>query len=127
GHDAQGWLRRIVSQLRKPVGLRQHTELLVAAGWLALLVGCLEYDLGMRTAAEATRTAARQLGDEAGHGEILAWSYEMTAWFALTQGRYQPVLTAAEAGRAADSTHSVAAQLQRQQAKALRPTIGADG
>src|SRR2546421_7973825 len=46
-HDAQGWLRRIVSQLRKPVGLRQHTELLVAAGWLALLVGCLEYDLGM--------------------------------------------------------------------------------
>jgi transcriptional regulator with XRE-family HTH domain len=126
-HDAQGWLRRIVSQLRLPVGLRQHTELLVAAGWLALLIGCLEYDLGMRTAAEATRTAARQLGDEAGHSEILAWSHEMTAWFALTQGRYHHVLAAAEAGRAADSTHSVAVQLYAQQAKALARTGDADG
>jgi transcriptional regulator with XRE-family HTH domain len=126
-HDAQGWLRRIVSQLRKPIGLRQHQELLVAAGWLALLVGCLEYDLGMRTAAEATRTAARQLGDEAGHGEILGWSYEMSAWFALTQGRYHHVLAAAQAGRAKDSTHSIGVQLFAQEAKARARIGDADG
>jgi hypothetical protein len=30
-------------------------------------------------------TAAGQLGDEAGYPEIVAWSHEMGAWFALTQ------------------------------------------
>jgi hypothetical protein len=51
--------------------------LLTAAGWLALLVGCVEYDLGLRAAAEATRAAAKRLGAEAGNGEIIAWAHEM--------------------------------------------------
>ena len=53
--EARAWLDRSQT-LRKPVGLRQHSELFVAAGWLALLVGCLEDDLGMRVAAESVRT-----------------------------------------------------------------------
>jgi transcriptional regulator with XRE-family HTH domain len=116
--EAHGWLDQVAKLLRKPVGHREHTELLVAAGWPALLVGCLEYDLGMRVAAESTRAAARQLGEEAGHNEIVGWTYEMSAWFALTQGRYQDVVTVAQAGQQAGSGHSVEVQLIAQEAKA---------
>ena len=38
--------------------LKQHREILVQAGWVALLVGCVEYDTGNRQAAETTRQAA---------------------------------------------------------------------
>lgn len=116
--EAHGWLDQLGKLLHKSVGLREHTELLAGAGWLALLVGCLEYDLGMRGAAEATRTAARQLGEEAGHSEIVGWTYEMSAWFALTQGRYTDVITAARTGQAADKGHGVHVQLIAQEAKA---------
>lgn len=117
--EAQDWLQHVVALLRRPTGLRAHRELLVSAGWLALLIGCLEYDLGMRAAAEATRVAARQLGEEAGHAEIVGWSYEMAAWYALTQGRYPDVIASVRAGQAVDQDHSVVAQLIGQEAKAL--------
>lgn len=100
-------------------GLAAHRELLTASGWLALLVGCVEYDLGMRAGAEATRAMARQLGEEAGHPEIMAWSHEMAAWFALTQSRYRGVLTAARTGQTAGPNGSAAVQLAGQEAKAL--------
>lgn len=125
-NEAHGWLNHVGRMLRKPVGLREHTELLVNAGWLALLVGCLEYDMGMRAAAESTRAAALQLGDEAGHAEIVGWSWEMAAWFALTQGRHRDVLAAAEAGRSVDRGHSVRVQLIAQEAKA-RARLGDAG
>jgi hypothetical protein len=89
------------------------------AGWLALLIGCVEYDLGMRAGAEATRVAAQQLGGEADHSEILGWTHEMAAWFALTQGRYADVVNTARAGQAIDGSHSVVVQLMGQEAKAL--------
>ncbi|MQA80352.1 MAG: helix-turn-helix domain-containing protein [Streptosporangiales bacterium] len=116
--EAHGWLNHVGRLLKKPVGLREHTELLVNAGWLALLIGCLEYDMGMRAAAESTRAAAKQIGDEAGHAEITGWSWEMAAWFALTQGRYRDVLAASDAGRVTDRGHSVHVQLIAQEAKA---------
>jgi hypothetical protein len=116
--EAHGWIREVTRLLHRPTGLAAHRELLTAAGWLALLVGCVEYDLGMRAGAEATRTAARQLGEEAGHPEIVAWSYEMAAWFALTQARYRGVLSAAHSGRAAAPRGSAAVQLTAQEAKA---------
>lgn len=112
------WLREVERLLRRPVGLRQHQELLTVAGWLALLVGCVEYDLGMRPSAEATRVAALQLAEEGGSSEIAAWAWEMSAWFALTQGRYREVLTAAEAGKALVGDHTAAVQLVAQEAKA---------
>jgi transcriptional regulator with XRE-family HTH domain len=95
--EAQDWLQHVAALLRKPTGLQAHRELLVSAGWLALLIACLEYDLGMRAAAEATRVAARQLGEESGHSEIIGWTHEMSAWFALTQGRYSDVIASARA------------------------------
>jgi transcriptional regulator with XRE-family HTH domain len=117
--EARQWLARVGDQVRRNVGLTQHRDLLVTAGWLALLIGCLEYDRGLRARAEATRIGAYQLGSESGHGEIVAWAHEMSAWFALTQGRFSDVVTAAEAGQGSDSAHSVRVQLLAQEAKAL--------
>lgn len=117
--EAHDWLREIGRALHQPTGLRQHRELLVAAGWLALLIGCLEYDLGMRASAEATRMTAAQLGSEAGANQIVGWTYEMAAWFALTQGQYRGVMEAADAGIAVVGGDSVSVQLIGQQAKAF--------
>jgi hypothetical protein len=82
------------------------------------LVGCLEYDLGDRRAAEATRQAALSLGKEVGSGGIMGWAHEMRAWFALTSGDYRGVIAAGQAGELAAGSHSVSVQLIAQQAKA---------
>ncbi|GIG56905.1 hypothetical protein Lfu02_12770 [Longispora fulva] len=116
--ESQEWLRHVVTLLHRPVGLQQHRDLLVAAGRLALLIGCVEYDMGMRAGAESTRVAARQLAHEAGNAEILAWTHEMRAWFALTQGRYGRVVTEANAGIMIAHSESVTVQLLAQRAKA---------
>lgn len=116
--DARHWLREVI-RLRRDAGMRQHRELLTIAGWLGLLVGCVEYDMGMRAVAEATRSAAHSLGEEAGNPTVTAWAWEMTAWFALTQGRYSDVVAAAAAGEAlVGDTDTVAVQLIGQEAKA---------
>jgi transcriptional regulator with XRE-family HTH domain len=116
--EAHQWLGHVAGLLRRPVGLKAHQELLVAGGWLALLAGCVEYDLGMKSAAESTRVAAMQLGTEAEHAEIVGWGHEMTAWFALTQGRFRQAAQAAEVGQAVARNSSVHVQLLAQEAKA---------
>lgn len=117
--DAVGWLREVV-RLRRSAGLREHRELLTVAGWLGLLIGCVEYDMGMRAVANASRAAALSLAEAAGNTEIAAWAWEMTAWFALTQGRFTAAVEAARAGQAiAGESATVAVQLVAQEAKAL--------
>lgn len=111
---AHGWLGEVTRLLHQPVGLATHKELLTAAGWLTLLTACLEYDMGMRVGAEATRLGALELGREGGNPEIVGWAYEMAAWFALTQSRYRDVLDAAETGQAAAPNGSAAVQLAGQ-------------
>ncbi|WP_093267891.1 tetratricopeptide repeat protein [Saccharopolyspora shandongensis] len=117
--EGQQWLRRLVEMQEQRLSFRQRRETLELAGWLALLVGCLEYDLGQRQAAEATRRSALSLGEEVGSGGILGWAHEMRAWFALTSGDYRGVIAAADAGEAAAGNHSVTVQLIAQKAKAL--------
>jgi len=117
--EAQAVIRDAAGMLRRPTGLREHRELLASAGWLALLVGCLEYDMGLRRASEATRTMARDLAHEAGHTEIAGWAAEMGAWFALTQGRYSDVMAETQQGLAVAGDHYVGVQLLAQEAKAL--------
>jgi transcriptional regulator with XRE-family HTH domain len=97
--------------------LAQHRELLVTIGWLALLLGCVHYDLGEREQAEGARQAANQAGLQAGHGEIIAWSYEMAAWFALTEGRYYDVVDYARAGQQHAGLTNAMIQLVLQQAR----------
>jgi transcriptional regulator with XRE-family HTH domain len=116
--DAHHQLEYVQRLLEGRTRLSEHRELLVIAGWLSLLIGCLNYDLGLARHAETARTAASQLGREAGHGDIIAWSFEMSAWFALTQGRLRSALDYADAGLTAAPHASVAVQLAAQAAKA---------
>jgi tetratricopeptide (TPR) repeat protein len=117
GQTRQG-LEYVTKQLEHRMSLRQHRDLLVDAGWLFLLNACVQYDRGQREAANLSRNAALRIGHEAEHGEIVAWAWEIEAWFALTQGRFTDMVTAVEAGHVADSTHSVGVQLYAHKAKA---------
>jgi tetratricopeptide (TPR) repeat protein len=116
--EGRAWLRRITSLQGQRLTLRQHREILVLAGWVALLVGCVEYDMGNRHAAETTRQAAMSLGTEADHAEIMAWAHEMRAWINLTAGDYNGVIAAARNGTEITPHYSVAVQLFAQEAKA---------
>jgi len=117
--QAHGWLGRVGALLHRPVGLRAHRELMVSAGWLALLAGCLEYDAGMAASARATRRTAEQIGREVDHPGLSGWAAEMSAWFALTAGRYRAAIDAAEQGLALAGADPVAIQLHAHRAKAL--------
>lgn len=112
------WLGRVTELLGNHLTLAQHREILNNAGMLALLVGCLEYDVGDAPSAEATRRMAMELGKESGDPGIVGWAHEMLAWFHLTAGNYRAVIPAAETGIAAAPSRSVAVQLYGQQAKA---------
>ncbi|MEU4954438.1 XRE family transcriptional regulator [Streptomyces lavendulae] len=116
--EGRQWLRRVVELHSKSLTLAQHREVLALSGWLALLVGCVEYDSGERHAAESTRRAALSIATEADHGEVAGWAHEMRAWFALTTGDYRGVIAAAQAGTEVAQHHGVAVQLAAQEAKA---------
>lgn len=111
-------LQYVTKQLEGRMTLRQHRELLVDAGWLFLLNACVQYDRGQREAANLSKAAALRIGQEVGHGEIMAWAWEIEAWFALTQSRWQDMLDAVAAGHVADQTHSVGVQLYAHKARA---------
>lgn len=57
------------------------------------------------------------MGKQAEHGELMAWAYEMSAWFALTEGRYEDVIDAAQRGQAVAGASSAMVQLTLQEAK----------
>ncbi|MFF7980198.1 XRE family transcriptional regulator [Streptomyces sp. NPDC007901] len=116
--EGRQWLRRVVELHTKSLTLAQHREVLALSGWLALLVGCVEYDTGDRHAAESTRQAALSLATEADHAEVAGWAHEMRAWFALTTGDYRGVIAASQAGAEVAQHHGVAVQLAAQEAKA---------
>ncbi|WP_329067364.1 hypothetical protein [Amycolatopsis sp. NBC_01480] len=113
------WLAKMTELLDNRLTLAQHRDVLTQAGMLALLVGCLEYDVGDARAAESTRRMAMELGKEADDPGIVGWANEMLAWFHLTAGNYRAVIPAAESGTIAAPSHSVAVQLYGQQAKAF--------
>jgi tetratricopeptide (TPR) repeat protein len=116
--EGRQWLRRITAMLDRRLTLTQHREILALSGWLAALVGCVEYDTSNQAAAEATRRVALSLGQDAGNGEVMAWAHEMRAWFALTRGDYRGVIAAAEAGHEIAPDTRAAVQLHAQKAKA---------
>jgi tetratricopeptide (TPR) repeat protein len=116
--EGRNWLRRLNALRGQRLTLAQHREILVLTGWLALLIGCVEYDSGRRNEAETTRRAALSLGTETDNALISAWAHEMRAWMALTTGDYHGVIVAAQNGIDAAPHHSVAVQLAAQEAKA---------
>ena len=110
-------LQHVIRLLGGRSTLDQHRELLVIAGWMAVLLGCLHYDLGEREEAEAARQAAYQWARQAGHSEIMGWAYEMSAWFALVEGRYEQLIEFAQAGQEIAGTGNAGVQLILQEAK----------
>lgn len=116
--EGSAWLNRVTALLGRRLTLAQHREILALAGWIALLVGCVEYDMGKHREAESTRKTALALGSESGNSEVAGWAHEMRAWYALTHGDYKAVLIAAGTGTELSSCHGVAVQLAAQAAKA---------
>ena len=116
--EARTWLHRVTNVMDGRLTLAQHREILDLSGWLALLVGCLEYDMGGRRSADSTRRAALSLGTEAEDTAVQSWAHEMQAWFALTTGDYHGVIAAAEAGQELAGRTGVSVQLAAQSAKA---------
>lgn len=113
------WLSRLAGLLDRRLTLAQHREVLGLAGRVALLVGCVEYDMGRQQPAESTRQAALSLGRESGDVDTVGWAHEMRAWYALTQGQYRAAVAATDTGLAAvGPAHSVAVQLLAHRAKA---------
>ena len=116
--EGRRWLEQLVGLQSQRLNLAQHREVLNLAGWLALLIGCVEYDQGDRRASETTREVALSLGTETGNTDVVGWVHEMRAWIALTTGDYRGAIYAARAGMEAAGGRAVAAQLASQQAKA---------
>jgi tetratricopeptide (TPR) repeat protein len=113
-------LHSVMRMLGGRITLAQHRELLVSAGWLSVLLGCLHYDLGEREQAEAARQAAFNMGKEAGHSEIMAWTREMASWFAMVENRYEEAALHAQAGQdMLTSPTSATVQLILKEAQAL--------
>jgi len=116
--QARTWLGRLTDALNRRLTLDQHRDILQLAGFLALLIGCLENDLGLTTSAETSRRAALSVGQESNSADLTGWAHELRAWYALTQGDYRTVIAAAAAGQATSAGRPVAAQLWAQAAKA---------
>ena len=91
----------------------------MTTGWLTALIGCVHYDLGEREEAETARRAAYEMGRQVGHGELMGWAHEMSAWFALVEGRYEDVINAARMGQAVAGQSSARVQLTLQEARGL--------
>ena len=113
----QRQLHEVKNILGRKVTLTQHRHLLVAGGWLSMLLACLQFDMGDRETAEETRDAAFQLGKEVEHQEIMAWSHELMAWFALVEGRYEETIDHARTGLLLAPNTSAGVQLAVQEAK----------
>ena len=116
--EAQQWLARLSALLDQRMNYAQHGQVLEAAARLALLVGCVEYDAGDTLAAETTRRFALDLATELDHHELMGWAHEMAAWFALTAGDYNRVITSSDRGIEIAGARSVSVQLAAQTAKA---------
>lgn len=94
------YLAAVVRLLENKVTLSQHQRLLAVSGWLALLLSALHHDLKDREIAKASREAAYQFGHEAGDNEVVSWSFETRAWFALADNNFRDAIGHARAGQA---------------------------
>jgi tetratricopeptide (TPR) repeat protein len=109
--------RRIMQLRQGRMTFAQHKELLALSAWATALLACVDWDLNQRDAAETARAATLRFAKEIDHGELKAWSYEMQAWFALTEGRYGDVTSIAKAAQTIGGENSAIVQLIMQEAR----------
>ena len=95
----------------------QHKELIALSGWATALLACVDWDMNEREAAETARAATLRFAKEIDHPELMAWSYEIQAWFALTEGRYSDVTSIAKAAQSIGGENSAIVQLIMQEAR----------
>jgi hypothetical protein len=114
--------RRLLAHVNARAGRTESAaarrDLLVVSGWTSLLVACVEYDLDLDADAERSRRQAGWVGREAGHDEIVAWAFELGAWFAVTRRRWRRAIDLAVAGQLLAPNTSAAVQLAAQEARA---------
>jgi Helix-turn-helix domain len=91
--------RYVVRLLAGRLTLGRRRRLLVAAGWLSLLLAQLHFDAGEREAAEANRDTAHRLAQQAGHAELAARAVGTLAAWALADGRFREAVELARAGQ----------------------------
>jgi tetratricopeptide (TPR) repeat protein len=109
--------RRLMSLRQGRMTFGQHKELLALSGWATALLACVDWDLNQREAAETARAASLRFAKEIEHGELTTWSFEMQAWFALTEGRYSDVTSIAKAAQTLGGENSAIVQLILQEAR----------
>jgi len=119
--ELQAKLKRLYSRIMRlrqgRMTFGQHRELIALSGWVTALLGCVDWDMNQREAAETARDATFRFAREIGHSELTAWSYEMQAWFALTEGRYSDVTSITKAAQTIGGENSAIVQLIMQEAR----------
>lgn len=112
----RGQVRRM---LEGKLTLEQRRRLLVSAAWLSLLLACVQFDVGERVAASVSRDVTLRLAEQAAQTELMAWSFEVLAWWAVDEGRYREAVQFSRAGiELADERTSARVQLGVQEARA---------
>ncbi|AYF76424.1 XRE family transcriptional regulator [Nocardia yunnanensis] len=100
--------------------LAEYRRLVVAVGWMSLLAGTCQIDLGLPLAAAGRLRLARAIGDEAGHPEIVGWCLETSAWSRLIARDYAAAVELSRAAQAvAPDTSSAHIQATAQEGRAL--------
>lgn len=115
---AQRWLADLHHLMGSGITYRQHGDVLALAGWLTLLIACLEWDTSNREAAEQARQAVLALGRDLDNPDLLGWAAEVQAWMNTTQHDAMGAVAAAREGLAVTRDRSVSVQLYAQEAKA---------
>ncbi len=120
-HDEMLGMRKWVGSLMdRKLRLDEHRELVVAAGWLSVLLGLVTFDRGEYPAARVWCDDGRERGLEAGHLELAAWSREPLVLAAFYAGRTaEAVVTAREGLALAPKGSAVEAKLAAQQMRAV--------
>lgn len=119
--EVQQGLKRLYARIMRlrqgRMTFGQHKELIALSAWVTALLACVDWDMNEREAAETARAATLRFAKEIGHPELMAWSYEIQAWFALTEGRYSDVTSIAKAAQSIGGENSAIVQLIMQEAR----------
>ncbi|MFE3028808.1 XRE family transcriptional regulator, partial [Nocardia tengchongensis] len=100
--------------------LTEYRRLVIAVGWMSLLAGTCQIDLGQPHAAAARLRLAREIADEAGHPEIAAWCLETSAWSRLIAADFPAAVELSRAAQTmAPATSSAFIQATAQEGRAL--------
>jgi tetratricopeptide (TPR) repeat protein len=119
--EVQQGLKRLYARIMRlrqgRMTFGQHKELIALSAWATALLACVDWDMNEREAAETARAATLRFAKEIDHHELMAWSYEIQAWFALTEGRYSDVTSIAKAAQSIGGENSAIVQLIMQEAR----------